>query len=259
MIFDSHIHTMASPDSDMNPETAIDIMSKKNLGCIFTEHIDYNPLGEPFFSVDFNVYPDDYIKYKTDTVRLGLELNLIPECIEQNRCHAAHDALDYVIGSIHWVDGWDLFLAEEYYKQIGYKVYDRYLDYATEMIKTNDFFDALGHIDYISRYSPLPDKIVRYEKYSEAYDKLLITLIEREKLLEVNTKQFDDEEIRKNLFVIYSRYRELGGQYVTIGSDSHDEHRLGYKFDTALEMINKVGLTTVCFKERKMIECGISC
>ncbi|MCL2421233.1 MAG: histidinol-phosphatase HisJ family protein [Defluviitaleaceae bacterium] len=253
MIFDTHVHSMVSPDSEMHPQEAIAILAEKGLGCTFTEHIDYNTQGVPFFCADLDAYPRDYIQYKSDTVRLGLEISLIPQCISQNTAHAAHQDIDYIIGSIHWIDGWDIYHAKDYFAQSGDKVYDRYLSYALEMVKLNDFFDVLGHIDYISRYSSLPEKNILYEKYADAYDALLKALIERDKLLELNTSRLGDENACKNLFAIYSRYRDLGGRYVTIGSDSHNTGKLGYKFDKALEMIDEIGLKPVHFKNRQMI------
>ena len=255
MIFDTHVHSAASPDSEMDPEEAIEIMSKKGMGLIFTEHADYNPKGEVFFSVDFNVYPQDYIKYKSDNVGLGLELNLLAECVSQNQALAANTDLDYIIGSVHWTDGFDIFNAIDYYEEIGEKFYNHYLEYTLKMIKINDFFDSLGHIDYISRYSPLPEANVLYQKYSILYDKILQALIKRDKLLELSTRRFDDKGAIANLTAIFSRYHKLGGRYVTIGSDAHGKGQLGYNFDAALEMIKEIGLAPVYFKERRMVVC----
>ena len=41
MFFDSHVHSAASPDSQMNPREAVDFLQKKGLGIAFTEHIDF--------------------------------------------------------------------------------------------------------------------------------------------------------------------------------------------------------------------------
>jgi len=255
MLFDSHVHSAASPDSEMPPEEIIAHFSSKGMGFIFTEHLDYNPQGERYFSVDLDHYPADYLQYKSDSVGVGLELNLLAESVEQNRAHAADRRLDYVIGSVHWIDGWDIYFAKDIFAQFGEGVYERYLAYALKMVETNEYFDALGHIDYISRYSPLPEKNVRYKKYADAYDNLLRALVERDKLLELNTARLGREDARRNITDIYSRYRDLGGRYVTIGSDAHVPERLANNFDIALDIINGIGLVPVYFKERRMILC----
>ena len=255
MLFDCHLHSAASPDSDMPPEDAIETLAKKGLGCIFTEHIDYNTDLEPFFALDFDIFPKEYIKYKSDTVGIGIEINLITEAVELNRGHAADESLDFVLGAIHWTEGWDVAFAEDYYKEYDEEVYERYLNYSLKMVEMNDFFDSLAHIDYVSRYSPLPEKNVLYEKYSTSYDALLKALIERDKLLELNTRRLADKQARNNLAKVYSRYRDLGGKYVTLGSDAHHVSKLGENFDIAVEMIKEIGLLPVYFKERRRVVC----
>ena len=257
MIFDSHIHSEASPDGKIPPDEAIAILKNKGLGCTFTEHIEYSAELEPIFCVDFEKYPKDYIEYKSDSVMLGVELNLIPEALELNRQHGLDPAFDFVIGSVHVVDGIDLGakpdVTREWFKKIGEDAYRRFFNISLEMVKTNDCYDSFGHIDYISRYSILPEKNVLYEKYSIQYSRLLDAIIKRGKVLEFCTRRIDDESARENLLKIYKRYRELGGRYVTLGSDAHIPDQLGYKFDLALDMLNEIGLAPVYFKKRRMM------
>lgn len=263
MIFDCHIHTAASPDGKMTPAEAIKTAENLGLGCIFTEHVDYNPEGEAFFCVDFDVYPEEYIKYKSDSVCLGLELGLIEECVEQNRAHAAGFvngretiAYDYILGSVHWTAGFDIgYDPESFFEERGIDAYCEHLMYIINMIEKNDFFDALGHIDYISRYSPFDEKNVLYGEYADIYDKLLMAIVERDKPLELSTRRMGEKSACKSLAEIYSRYHNLGGKYVTLGSDAHTASAVGCYFDTALEMIGEIGLQPVYFRERRMIIC----
>jgi len=258
MIVDSHIHSMASPDSTMPPEEIINNLKIKGFGCVFSEHIEFNELGEPFFCADLDIYPSEYVKYKSDSVGLGFELSLMKEIIELNRQHAINPSLDYVIGSIHWVDGFDMGAnaerTKEWFESLGEEAYCRYLNDSLEMVETYDFFDSFGHIDYISRYSTLPEKNVFYERYAEQYDRLFKALIERDKVMELCTRRLHDKIAQQNLFNIYKRYHELGGCYVTLGSDAHVPDQLGVNFDIALEMINEIGLSPVYFKERKLVK-----
>jgi hypothetical protein len=55
-----------------------------------------------------------------------------------------------------------------------------------------------------------------------------------------------------NLFSIYKRYSELGGKYITLGSDAHDPDSIGNNFDTALNIAEKCNLKIVHFLDRKM-------
>jgi len=257
VIFDSHIHSAASPDSETPPEEVIAILNKKGLGCTFTEHIEYSADLKPFFCVDFDVYPKEYVKYKSDSVALGVELSLIPQAIDINRQHAANLDLDFIMGSIHVVDGIDLGanadITKKWFSKWGEEAYLHFFKDSLEMIQANDFFDSFGHIDYISRYSTLPEENVLYDKYTKQYDELLKALIERDKVLEFCTRRIADESACENLYKIYTRYKELGGCYVTIGSDAHIADQLGYKFDLALDVLNEIGLTPVYFKNRRMV------
>ena len=257
MIFDSHVHSAASPDSEASPSEIIATLAKKGLGCAFTEHIEYNANLEPFFCVDFDKYPKDYLRYKSSSVVVGVELSLIPQAIELNRQHTANPEYDFIIGSIHVINGLDIGanadITKEWFSKWGEETYLHFFEDSLNMVKTNEFFDSFGHIDYISRYSTLAEKNVLYDKYADQYDNLLKALIERDKLLEFCTKRIGEKSACENLCKIYARYKELGGQYVTMGSDAHTIDQLGYKFDLAVDILNEIGLKPVYFKNRKMI------
>ncbi|MCL1987099.1 MAG: PHP domain-containing protein [Firmicutes bacterium] len=255
MLFDCHMHTAVSPDSEMPPATAIATLAQKNLGGIFTEHADYNPNGELYFSVDFDVYPSQYLQYRNSSTKLGLEITLLNENIQLNQAIIAKHDWDFVLGSIHWLDCWDLYF-EDAYIQLGETVYSQYLQFALKMVQIHDF-DVLAHIDYISRYSRLPEKNVDYKKYATDYNNLFSALIQRDKVLEFNTARLsqNNPKIEQTLFEIYSGYKKMGGQYVTIGSDAHEVAHIGKNFDKALKIINEIQLIPVYFSERRRIIC----
>ena len=258
MIFDTHVHTTASPDGEMTPEEVIQVMEQKGLGCIFTEHTDHTPEGEPFFCVDFGVYPGEYVKYRSDKVLLGLELNLLTECVDVNQKLSETPHLDFCIGSVHFTNDFDMGYfterTEEMFRVYGEEFYAHHLAFALKVVEASDFFDSFGHIDYISRYSTLPERNVLYSRFAGYYDALMLAIIGKGKVMELSTRRLDERSAVANLMDVYRRYKELGGRYVTLGSDAHRVSALGYEFDTALKMINEIGLKPVYFKERKMIE-----
>ncbi|MCL1998864.1 MAG: histidinol-phosphatase HisJ family protein [Turicibacter sp.] len=259
MIFDTHIHTTASPDGTSTPEEIVEFAKKQNLGCIFTEHADYNHQHEPMFCVDFESYPEDYIRYRDETTLLGLEINLSSECLELNAKNAADERLDFVIGSVHCIDDFDIGANSERtrakFEEHGEEFYARYFEYVLKNVKESDFFDSFGHIDYISRYSSLPERNVLYEKFHHLYDSILNALIERNKVLELNSSRLQEAGAVENLTKIYSRYTELGGKYVTLGSDAHTATAVGRNFDIAMRMVEAIGLEPVYFKGRRMVKC----
>ncbi len=52
---------------------------------------------------------------------------------------------------------------------------------------------------------------------------------------------------------IYSYYRELGGKYITLGSDSHKIEHIGRNFEKLYKFLEETKLTPCYFKDRKLI------
>ncbi|WP_283702458.1 hypothetical protein [Clostridium perfringens] len=55
---------------------------------------------------------------------------------------------------------------------------------------------------------------------------------------------------------IYSYYRELGGKYITLGSDSHKIEHVGRNFERLYKFLEETKLTPCYFKDRKLIPCS---
>ena len=51
---------------------------------------------------------------------------------------------------------------------------------------------------------------------------------------------------------IYKLYHDLGGRYVTIGSDSHIKENIGKNFDVAFDIIDTLNLKAVYYNKRKI-------
>lgn len=54
---------------------------------------------------------------------------------------------------------------------------------------------------------------------------------------------------------VYTRYRELGGHYVTLGSDAHTASAVATNFGAAEELAAMADLAVVTFVERRMVPC----
>ena len=270
MHFDSHVHSAASPDSELDPVRAILALKKKGLGIAFTEHVDFvtptegkditatdapeNPHGD--FVCDFDIYPSQYKpiqrEYGRDNVLLGLEIGLNAAYYPVNSQLAAQD-YDFILGSIHYVDGCDI-----YYSGASMEPYDfcrQYLIYSKKMVEYCGFFDALGHIDYIMRYCDHAARVFKYENFPTEFDALFKALAERDLAMEINTSRFGDNKLIGQLLPMYKRFKALGGRYVTIGSDSHNKHALGRFYKKGLGLANMAGLVPVYFRERVRTIC----
>lgn len=221
------------------------------IGITITEHLDLDyPLPEAFI-FDIDAYFREYMPYRSETVLLGVEMGMRPECIEENRRIANNYPFDYIIGSVHIVDAIDIYSAE-FYRQRGKKeVYDQYFDAMVNCVESYDFIHALGHIDYIARYARYPDTEVYYDEFQERIDAVLKPLAERGKAIEINTRRLDSKDCIKTLVKLYRRFAELGGIYATVGSDAHKPQDIGRRLSVAMDIARESGLTVVRYKEGK--------
>ena len=249
--FDSHVHTAFSADSEMAAAEAFTAAGGR--GLVFTEHVDYG-LDIPGFDFvcDVPAYLAAYGKFRGDNLHLGLEVGLAAEAAQRNAELAANPLLDYIIGSVHMIDGRDLTLLYQDH-MAPEEVAGRYLRATLEMVERNSFFDALGHIDYPSRYSPHPDPEIWYDDFPGLYDSIFRALTERGKLLELNTVRVLCRPAYKNLARLYARYRELGGRFVTMGSDAHMAAALFRGFEQGRRLARECGLRVVHFREREPV------
>jgi histidinol-phosphatase (PHP family) len=69
--------------------------------------------------------------------------------------------------------------------------------------------------------------------------------------MEINTRRLSDKTAFDNLQRLFTRFRELGGRYVTVGSDAHRPEDLAQNFRLAEQLWNAAGLTPVYYRERK--------
>lgn len=252
IIFDSHLHTKFSTDSKMDIEDALRKAESLNIGLIITEHMDLKYPIKGNFIFNPEDYFNEYNKYRSSNTLLGIELGMRSDCVEDNRQIIENYPFDYVIGSIHLVDTIDIFREDFYADRSKKETYEQYLACMLECLKSHNFIDSLGHIDYITRYARYEDKEIYYEDFSEHIDEVLKTAVVSNISLEINTRRLRDKAAADNLLEIYRRFYELGGRQVTIGSDAHNAAAIGNNINIALEIADRSNLKPVYFKERKM-------
>ncbi|MGL5244166.1 MAG: histidinol phosphate phosphatase [Sarcina sp.] len=252
MIFDSHVHTEFSSDSTMKIEDAIKIAKENNIGLIITEHLDLNYPIQNEFRCDLPNYFATYEKYKSNKILLGIETGLSLSTLKDNENLMDSYPFDYIIGSIHSVNDIDIF--NDYIKlEIDEnQFFQVYFEYMLKCVQSHNNFDSLGHIDYIYRYAPFNNAEVNIRNHKEVLSEIMKTLIQKEKVMELNTKRLSKESSINSLMEVYKLYKDLGGKYLTLGSDSHASNRIGDNFKIATDMIEALNLSCVYFKERKL-------
>jgi histidinol-phosphatase (PHP family) len=153
---------------------------------------------------------------------------------------------DYVINSVHGVDGKDYcYCAFEKDKK---SEYDAYLELVKRSLDAPYPYDVVGHFRYIARYVPFEDK--SFAGFEKEIDDILLTIIQKGKILEVNTAVKGLKQATLPSEDILKRYFELGGRKVSFGSDAHNTERIADGRESAAELLKTIGFThiTVPFK-----------
>ena len=253
MVFDTHLHTTFSGDASMSSLDAAKKAQENGLGIIITEHMDIDyPDNPETFVFDLDEYFGQLGELRSDSLLLGIELGLRPECRSRNELIANSQPFDQIIGSIHVVDGVDIYRPQFTRDQAKGAAYGRYMETVLACVKDYAAFDTLGHIDYICRYACYEDPEIRLADFADEWTAICQALIEQGKALEINTRRLDQKPALDALKALYRHYGKLGGKYVTIGSDAHRLTDIGRRLDEAWELAECLELTPVYFKERKL-------
>ena len=252
MIFDSHMHSKFSTDSQMKIEDAINTAKERNLGIIITDHMDLAYPVKEDFKFHIPSYFNEYEKYRGDRLKLGIEIGLTEDTLLENEAIAKNYDFDFILGSIHAVNNLDIYV--DYINQ-GYdktKFFQLYFENMLNCVKLYNNFDSLSHIDYPCRYCKFENKEIILDDFKDIIAEIFKILINKNKVLELNTSRLHIKEAQKSLIDIYKLYSDLGGKYITLGSDAHIQNSIGRNFDLALNFLEKVNLQGVYFDNRKI-------
>lgn len=261
------MHTMFSTDSDSTPESMIEAAIYTGLKRIcITDHQDvfypHPEHGSFIFNMD-HYYPEmERLRDKYANrieVCIGVEFGLRNEPDMQKQTKELLDsyekkyALDFIIGSTHLLDHTDPYYPMYWESRTTRQGLEEYFKSISDNIRYYDCFDTYGHADYLVRY--IPDEIKNYSPldYQDLIDEFLKLLISKRKALEVNSAGFKYGlgycHPKKEILV---RYRELGGELLTIGSDAHIPQHIAFDFRKTANVIKSAGFKYYCFyKDRK--------
>lgn len=246
---DYHMHTNFSSDSDALMEDMIEKAISLGLKEIaITDHLDYDyPDPEFPFLLDYDGYTAKVaqMQEKYDgkiVIRKGVEFGLQAHVKKQTDDFYNNGTFDFVIGSTHCVKGLELY-GNSFYE--GKTQHDAYLEYFEDLynnVKIYDSFNVYGHIDYVNRYGDYDNRNLNYSEFAEIIDEILKLLIRKDKGIELNTSgiKYGLGYIHPK-FEIIKRYKELGGEIVTIGSDAHSPEYVASHFKQAYELLRNAG------------------
>ena len=92
-----------------------------------------------------------------------------------------------------------------------------------------------------------------YGRYKDILDEILRKLISKGKGIELNTGGYHYGLGEPNpCTAVIKRYRELGGEIITIGADAHTPDKVAYAFDKAATVLENCGFRYyTVFKDHK--------
>ncbi len=264
-MIDTHLHTCFSGDSDAPVEEMIEEAIRLGLSRIcITDHYDpeWVPQEEETDPISFELKTDSYFRklsamqaQYSDKIEIdiGVELGVQPHLTQFLKDYVKKYPFDYVIASTHLINGRD-----PYYPSFfdGRPQEDAYMEFFKATLKNLYAFpyaDAVGHLDYIVRYGPQKDKGYSYKKYASVLDRILRFMAEKNMALEINTSAYGyDLSVPNPTPDIIRRYLELGGPYITLGSDAHDPEHIAQGYDRVLPLLRECGVKEITtFHKRK--------
>lgn len=257
-MFDYHMHSRVSFDGhDRGMDMALAAKAAGLKEICFTDHLDYDPLGRMgVMAFDTAAYDAEYDALEVPGLKLrkGMEFGLTVDNRAQFQKDLRRRHFDFVLGSIHFVDDQDVYFPPFWEGKSVFEAERRYLEATLACVRIHDDFDVLAHLTYIGKttahHAPRP---VPYAEHRELVDEILKTLAAKGKGLELNTSGMD----RCGAFLptadYFRRFKELGGQIVTVGSDAHTAARVGQYSMEACGILRDIFGYVCTFEDRKPI------
>ena len=254
---DLHTHSDNSPDGCHNTMLLCEYADRVGLRALaITDHCECNAYYSDRYHISsrqafFEVNKAKAVFMGKLVVLAGVELGQPL----QNR-EAAKTVLrsryDFVLTSVHNLTDMQDFYYLDYTlpENDPDALLDRYFAEALDTVRWGNF-DSLAHLTYPLRYMPGgPDKDL--SAFREQTDEILRALAQNGRALEINTSGLRTENpYFSPSAALVRRFRELGGEYLTIGSDAHSAHDVGAGIEEGMELALSCGFRYVTLYQNR--------
>ncbi len=256
---DVHMHTDFSHDSESTPEQMVEGAIEKGLEVIcFTDHYDKDNMDwgpEDIFEPEkyFDKMTQVQEKYKGKIcVRIGVELGLQPHLGGYYEEFVKKYPFDFVIGSVHSAKGTDIAQKKIFDGRTDEEAYRVIFQEMLEDVEAYSGFDVFGHVDYVARYGREHEKEYSYRRFADEIDALLRSLIDKGCGIELNMSglKYGLPFAHPHTDVL-KRYRELGGELITVGADGHRPEHIAYDFHKVKDILESCGFKYYAEFERR--------
>ena len=246
-MIDYHLHVIAHGDRPMTVENILEYLEVakarglKQMG--ITEHDRY------LEDIDLSAFQEAREEYQEVELRLGIEIDFVPGAEERMERDANALPYDYVIGSVHRVQGEEVDHPDHreiYEKLEPYELYERYYANVREAALSGRF-EILGHPDLIKIFRTYPDQDI-----TPMLEETADAVAESGVVVDVNAAG-----LRKPIGEVYPSRQLLAmlhrrGVPIILSSDAHAPDQVALGYDKSLKLVHEVGYReVVTFKERE--------
>ena len=257
-MFDYHMHSTVSFDGHDSALRMAQAAKEAGLREIcFTDHIDYEAGVEKqtmVFDTDTYNAAYDNLEIPGLLIRRGMEFGLKPGNQADLKKDLQRRPFDFVLGSVHFVDEMDVYLAPYWEGKTVDQAERLFLEQTLKCVQAHEDFDVLAHLTFIGKARAHPAaRPVDYETYRQIIDEILMTLAKKGKGLEMNTSGVDRCGDFMPGETYLRRFKELGGEIVTVGSDAHTWNRVGQYSDRACRILSDIFGYVCTFENRQPI------
>ncbi len=249
-----HIHSKFSFDSELDPEFIVENSLLRNYNVIsITDHLDFNPKDPAYGHYKYedaeNLNEMLNIKYNNIKIIFGVEVGY--EKVRENEIkeYLNNKRFEIKIGSIHCMNDT---IISDWMKSFA----DDEIEYAAGIyyeelnnLVLSGIFNIIGHFDYYKKYATNIEIAKHvWKKFHLKIEKIFREAVERNIIPEINTsglrQQTGEPYPSEELLEIY---KDVGGIYISIGSDAHKKEHLDYGIVEAETTIKKFGFKVLEF------------
>ncbi len=244
-LVDYHMHTVLSDGKDSHEDMILQAIAKGLDEIGFSDHICLKPVDWAMRVEDIPVMTrqiqDLKSKYKDQIqIRYGVEMDYLPEYVDEIRGIIESIPVDYVIGSVHFIGDWNFDADQSLYgKWSNDRLYEKYFKLIQKAAQS-DLFDIIGHIDIIKKFRIYPET-----NQDKLFDETVKIIKAHNLVVELNTGGFDRP---CHEFTPGPRILELCYEnqvQVTLSSDAHSAVQIGRHYSEAAALLAQVGYTEI--------------
>lgn len=245
-IFDTHTHSINSFDGHHSCKQLCEgIIKNGGIGIAITDHCDIDGTKDgcwDFEDKQFAEVLEAKKAFPQIKVYNGVELGQPLFEKELSETFLSKYDFDFVLGSVHNLKNMEDFYFLDYKQYDIYSLLQQYFNSLLDLAKWNKT-DSLAHLTYPLRYIVAREKIdVDMSKFNDIIEEIFSVIIANNKAIELNASgiSMDMNDTLPNKAYI-KKFHDMGGKYVTVGSDSHYFDKVCNNIDKGYDILKECG------------------